>query len=290
MKPVTILLAFCGFIAILSAWSSNSFLQKALRIGRPLPSVIPQFILDTNHPWLAKNEAWLSRYPRVKDALCSNDSRLWTHPSRADYALPTDLFTNLRIENVKIDSRFGWTNAVDRLYEMMDCKAALDGVRHLDVDIYNHQFANVPSCREPTFPPPELPPLFADVLTKMSGLERLDWGISGKSTRDFERSFVEKNLTLPSVKHLQPGAWSDYLISRCPNLEILVAGSDYHWSWNHYEHIPGCVDDPLLELIKASTGSNLQDLRLSTGWYDWNLEMLEGKWPANRFSTVVGIS
>lgn len=146
-------------------------------------------------------------------------------------------------------------------------------VQHLHVDIYVHDklfFSDMDG--EPTLPPPDLPGLFTDVLAQMSNLERLDWGMSIEATRKFEPAFVEKEIMLPSVKYLQPGAGSDYLVSRCPNVEVLEAGDYFHhWSWNQGHNHRS-------ELIKATTGlANLKDLRLSRGWEGWTLGALEGE-------------
>ncbi|KAJ0108284.1 hypothetical protein J7T55_005261 [Diaporthe amygdali] len=249
-------------------------LQSLLPLGKPWPSPIPRFILDTNHPWLATNKAWLSRYPNVAKSLCSRDSPLWTSPVAPDHALPEDLFTHLLIDNNRFQyhscqERLGWSNARDRLREMAACEAALADVQHLHVDVYIHD-SEYSTYVEPTSPPPALPELFADVLARMSNLERLDWGISSEATRAFEPAFVVKDLTLPSVKYLQPGAGSDYLVSRCPNLEVLEAGDySHHWSWR-------TGSGHRLDLVKASTGlKNLKEWRLAAGWDGWTLHLLE---------------
>ncbi|CAN8106292.1 unnamed protein product [Discula destructiva] len=269
-----------------AAWSPSAILQSVLnKLPNTPADGIPQFILDTKHPWLATHKAWLARYPNVRDAICTRNSSLWTRPVTPAHALPEDLFAILTIDNNNnnnnnsngVDRPCGWTNAAARLHEMHGCAAALDGARHLHIDVYvsdaNYHFF---SRSDPVYPPPDLSALAVDVLAKMDKLERLDWGISGEATRKFEPAFVEKNLTLPSVRHLQPGAWSDYLVSRCPNLEILEAGSYvHHWSWNERVSRLDDIMDPRLELIKATTGLPLREIRLSAGWVGWSLEMLE---------------
>lgn len=268
------------FTGIASAWSlyplTSGGFQNVFRLRKPWSSQIPQFILDTNHPWLATNKAWLSRYPNVAEEICSRDSPLWTSPASPDHALPVDLFTNLLIDNNAAPhgicgGRLGWPNVHDRLREMAACDASLAGVRSLHVDVYVHD-DKWSHYMETTLPPPGVPELFADVLSQMSNLERLDWGISNEATREFESAFVAKGLMLPSVKYLQPGAGSDYLVSRCPNLEVLEAGCySHHWSWHS-------GDADRLELIRASTGlESLKEWRLTTQWDGWTLGMLEGK-------------
>lgn len=281
MKCISLYFAFhLLFTGIASAWSlyqlTKQVIQHILPIQKPPSSQIPQFVLDTRHPWLTANKAWLSRYPNVSEALCSRDSPLWTSPASPDHALPADFFNHLRVNGNGIQKdgwqeRPTWSNVRHRLREMASCEAALADVRHLHVDIYVHDNPLF-SDGGPTLPPPELPGLFADVLAQMSNLERLDWGMSIQATREFEPAFVEKELMLPSVRYLQPGAGSDYLVSRCPNVEVLEAGDSFqHWSWNHgYNHRS--------ELIKATTGlENLKELRLSKGWRGWTLGVLEGE-------------
>lgn len=268
-------LLFGGMASALSTYPLTSRLRNLLSWGR-LSSPIPQFILDTDHPWLATNKAWLSRYPNVEKEICSTDSPLWTSPASPDRALPADLFTNLVITNFNYkyygsDNRPGWVNARDRLKEMAACEASLVGVRSLHIDI-NVGDGEDASYVETTLPTPGLPELFADVLAQMSNLERLDWGISSEATLEFETAFLAKGLMMPSVKHLRPGARSDYLVSRCPNVEVLESGDSWHYrSWR--------TGRPYrLDLIRASTGlKNLKELRFSTDLYGWTLEMLEGR-------------
>ncbi|KAL1849913.1 hypothetical protein Daus18300_013108 [Diaporthe australafricana] len=261
------------FAVVSSAWSLYSVTsQSLLSFGNPWSSRIPQFILDTKHPWLSANKAWLSRYPNVTKAICSRDSPLWTSPATPDHALPADLFTHLLIDNNHASNeRLGWSNVRDRLREIVDCEAALEDVRHFHVDVYTSS-SEYFMFKEPTLPPSALPKLFANVLARMSRLERLDWGIDSKATRVFEPAFMAKGLMLPSVKYLRPGAGSDYLVSRCPNVEVLEAGDySHHWSWSTGN------SSHRLELIKASTGlKNLRDWRLAAGWEGWTLQMLEG--------------
>lgn len=260
-----------------STYPLTSRLQNVLTWGR-LSSPIPQFILDTKHPWLATNKTWLSRYPDVAKEICATDSPLWTSPASPDRALPADLFTNFVIDNSNSrfgsDNRPGWVNARDRLKEMAACQAALVGVRslHIDINVGDDEYA---WYGETTLPPPGLPELFADVLAQMSNLESLVWGVGSEATLEFETAFLAKGLMMPSVKYLRPGARSHYLVSRCPNVEVLESGAYYYpWSW-------GRDVAHRLDLIRAATGlKNLKEWRLATGitthWDGWTLEMLEG--------------
>jgi hypothetical protein len=272
-----------GFLLLLmgvsSAWSPY---PTTLRLFQNIFGArIPQFILDTKHPWLARNKAWLSRYPNVAEELCSPGSSLWTTPGSTGHVLPADLLTNISIDSNKgLDGvsrgRVAWSKVRDRLREISACKASLTAARNLHVDVFTDYYGSSPTEGD-TMPPPGLPELFADVLAQMSNLERLDWGISSEATREFERAFVAKGLMLPSVKHLKPGAGSDYLVSRCPNVEVLDVGRhDPHWSW--YNGPSSSRTTHLLELIKASTGlKNLHEWHLWTSSQGWSTDLMEGK-------------
>ncbi|KAG8162886.1 hypothetical protein KVR01_007364 [Diaporthe batatas] len=275
MKRIS-LLGLCLLLAVAaSAWNpypaTRHFFQRVLSHKNPSSSQIPQFILDTNHPWLRANEAWLSRYPNISQELCSPDSILWTTPL-STHAPPADLFTNLSIKRNVIGGIYrpslyvGWSHAYHRLQEMAACKVALMSVRNLHVDLYVDD-------DKYTIPSPALTELFADDLAQMTNLETLDWGISSEATREFEPAFVAKGLMLPSVKHLLPGAGSDYLVSRCPNLEVIEAGGYYrHRSW-HYPSPSRKVH--LVALITASTGlEHLKQWHLSMLWDDWTTDMV----------------
>lgn len=138
---------FAGLLLLTSsssAWSpyptTLSLLQNIFPLGRLFSSQIPQFILDTNHPWLATNKAWLSRYPNVAEKLCSPDSSLWTTNPYTGQVLPADLLTNLSIDNTGrggiCRGRVAWFNVRGRLLEMAACKACLAAVRNLHVDVF----------------------------------------------------------------------------------------------------------------------------------------------------------
>lgn len=274
-------------------------LQTLLHLGRPRPTPIPQFLLDAAHPWLIANKAWLlAHYPDAGHGLCQLDSPFWklsddhTHPSPPTPP-PADLFADLVIENVNLSdggggSRLGWTNAADRLREMRACPAALAGVRHLHVYVYVRDTAyTAMSCVEPTQPPAGLPELMADVLADMPGLTQLDWAISSSSSssrwgggvavqqRAFEGAFVERGLMLPSVRELRPGPWSDFLVSRCPGLEVLTAGA-----WEDHGHwLDGGSrgEDARMALVRAATGLPLRELRLGIGAPGWRVAMVQGR-------------
>jgi hypothetical protein len=161
-------------------------LQDILGLGRPAASNIPRFILDTEHPWLKDNQKWLSRYPNVRKAICDKTSLLWqpnaTTTEQKKTTLPEDLFRGLKIVNDRYgDKRLGWINAIDRLREMNRCAAALQDVGHLQVEIYPFDENSYGYYSEPSMPPPDLPPLFADVLSSMTTFQptrlRCEWNV-----------------------------------------------------------------------------------------------------------------
>jgi hypothetical protein len=252
-----------------------SVIQNVLGIGRPKTSAIPQFILDTEHPWLKDNKRWLSRYPGVRNAICDKSSPLWQNPATDAHILPQDLFHELGINNNKAGiSRLGWKNLAERSQEMNNCPAALQDVRHLRLDIYAHD-SKWSDYAEDSIPPPEVPQLFAEVLSSMTGLERLDFGVSGKASASFERAFTKANITLPSVTDILPGAYSDWLLPRCPNAEVVVAGGYFdHWSWAEYEPELNAIKDKHEALIDATRGLPLRKLDMKWGWSTELLERL----------------
>jgi hypothetical protein len=202
-----------------------TFLQGVFTMkDRIWPSSIPLIILDTEHPWLAANKTWLSRYPNVRTDICNKDSDLWTKPSSPERALPSDLFTKINIDNNKSGlSRFGWKNAAERLQELKNCPAALQDIKELNIYVYVHD-SEFDTWTESTLPPRGLPHLFAELLSRMPNLETLQWGIEPTSTHLFEAAFADTDVTLLTVKHIVPAAYSEWLVRRCPNLQSLRAG------------------------------------------------------------------
>ncbi|KAI1652683.1 hypothetical protein F4813DRAFT_377381 [Daldinia decipiens] len=267
---------YIGAATIVSAWPIfpdlpfyfrhlSGFLQNLIA-----NSLIPTFILDTDHPWLSENRGWLQSYPDVAGALCDKSSLLWTSPSPG-HEIPTDLFSRIDINNNKVGiSRLGWDNAVSRLKELRNCTAALEDVRYLNVYIFVHtgKFSDPLVDSEM---PSELPGLFAEVLTSMPHLERLNWGLDAEHTVAFRDEFLRRNLTLPSVRHLVPGAQSHYLLPMCPGLETLEAGSFFHHaSWNE-PYREGC--DSRFDLVRAA--SSVNGLREFLMLDEWTPERLE---------------
>ncbi|KAF3057356.1 hypothetical protein GL218_06216 [Daldinia childiae] len=236
-------------------------------------SLIPTFILDTDHPWLSENHGWLESYPDVASALCDKSSPLWTDPSPG-HEIPTDLFSRINIDNNKVGiDRLGWDNAVSRLKELRNCTAALEDVRYLDVYIYVHTGKFSDPLVDPEMPS-ELPGLFAEVLTSMPHLERLNWGLDTDHTIAFRDEFLQRNLTLPSIRHLVPSAQSHYLLPMCPGLETLEAGNFHLDSWNEGYREDREDRDSKFDIVRAASSVNSLKEFLMLG--DWTPKRLEG--------------
>lgn len=203
----------------------NSFVQHTYEVLSPIiaHSKIPVFIKDIDHPWINENLQWLeNRHDPFKE-LCDPDSEIYRGVDGR--VCPSDLFNRLVIDNNSWGmQRTPWRNAQERLREIRDCPMALDSVKHLHVDIYVSSGDYGLRYDSPN-PGDEIPELFADVLTLMHNLERIDWKLSEQSADYFESVFSKRNLSLPSVNHLVPSQSSFYLIPMCPNLQALEASA-----------------------------------------------------------------
>lgn len=232
---------------------------------------IPQFILDANHPWIKENRVWLERAPEPQHDLCDLHSPL-RGPPKESHGYPADLFKRLEVDNNRVGiHRSGWDNAVARLREMKKCPAALEDAEVLHVDIYVNN--GLTYGEELPEPPEELPPLFAEVLDSMPNLKRLDWGVPAKSSQFFEKAFVQRNLSLPSLQHLVPGAFSDYLVPVCRNIKVLEAGN--HWSWRSFW--PDATG-PHLRLVRfAALAKNITRFSMTAGYDGWTTTLLGGR-------------
>jgi hypothetical protein len=229
----------------------RSFLSAFFDSG----SRVPQLIRDTRHPWMDENQAWLHRLNDPQQALCALNSTLRSNGTD-EWKYPADLFRRLEIDNNRYDvNRAGWTNAVERLREMLACPAALADVQTLYVDIFVHD----ESLRQYGSPweeswsvPEELPALFADTLASMSALDSLTWRVRGGYGHEFEETFVKRNLTLPSMRSLK-GMACDYLIPMSPNLEAIEATEG---TWKDHQSLLEFASGAkrLLSLTIASRG------------------------------------
>ena len=245
-------------------------------------STVPQFILDTRHPWILANQRKLERLPNAEAFLCSGpDSELnkstgiETETRGAELAIPPDLFNNLEINNNRAGiSRPGWPNALERLGEIKRCQRALQQVKTLEIDIYVHsqEFSDLYlRILEPSRPSEHLLSLFGDVLESMTNLETLKWGIRQEDTHFFEEAFNLRNLTLPSIKHLEPGPSSHYLVGMCPNLERLENGGGSMWYHGYDSDTLG-----LMLIQSAVSTPKLKRFAMVGGHSGWTPSLVSG--------------
>lgn len=221
----------------------------------PQHSAIPQFLLDTRHPWIIKHQSVLERLPDVNSFLYSppgtryrtptspgqlpdqqhdasgrpatTDDELDLHP-HLDLEVPADLFSSLCINNALAHThRAGWPNAHGRLLELQRCPpATLARVRSLDVTVRvlaSGEGLGAEEWQDLEGPAgDELLRLFASVLAAMTGLERLQWRIPHEFAPRWREGLVGAlGLRLPSVRRLEVAPFCEYMVDSCPNVEVL---------------------------------------------------------------------
>lgn len=243
-------------------------------------SKIPQFILDARHPWILANRRQLERLPNAESFLCfkvgSELPEEDTH-SYEELKTPLDIYHTLEINNNRAGvSRPGWPNALERLHEMKRCPRALEEVKTLSVDIFVHEgkFTDkIMRALEPSGPPKPLFSIFGDVLESMTNLERLNWYIPKEHTDVFGEAFRSRNLVLPSIKHLEPGPSSQYLVNMCPNLETLVNGGDFMW---YHGSMPDGRDWGLMLIQAAQSTPYLKRFAMKGGHGGWTPSLISG--------------
>lgn len=232
---------------------------------------IPQFILDTRHPWLEENKKSLARLQNPTEALCSLDSELRpTDGTTETYTYPSDLFRYLEIDNNRAGvNRPGWRNAVLRLREMLACPAAMQDVESFNVRIYASDGSHGIGYPEMDNPPSELPNLFIEVLNSMPRLHKLEWNTFGKGDQVFRKAFTEANMNLPSVRYLNLGVFNEFFVGMCPGVEILDSGEFWSADWRRVN------DENVRGKIFESTKSarNLTSFSMPG---KWEISYLEG--------------
>ncbi|KAK2771137.1 hypothetical protein CKAH01_14501 [Colletotrichum kahawae] len=237
---------------------------------------IPQFILDTRHPWLTTHADEVSKLEDPKAIFCtplkdaiasSNHDPECGHDWQLNgLDIPHDLFHRLEIDNNRVGiDRYGWTNARNRLLEMKDCPRALEEVRELKVDIFAHR-------GEPVLPPGELPGLFAEVMGGMKGLRRLDWTIRGwDENAAFREEFYRQGVEMRSVEELKANMYASWIRDSTPRLRMLEVKSD---DW--YDSKPeDWREFPLVWLESLGRMQELKSLNLGGIWWDKQVEMTE---------------
>jgi hypothetical protein len=288
MRPSAFILLIPTTVALLSSvqtWLAS--FQQPLKnlIENPLRrSTVPQFILDARHPWILANQRKLERLPNAEAVLCSSLSSeshestgIETEKSAEELEIPPDLFDNLEIDNNRVGiSRPGWPNALERLGEMKRCQRALNQVKTLEVVIFVHEGKYVDQLLkilEPSQPPEQLVTLFGDVLDSMTNLETLKWAIPKEYTHLFEETFKSRNLTLPSVKQLEPGPSSHYLVGMCPNLETLHNGGGFMW---YHGYMPDNRNWGLMLVQAAVSTPKLKRFSMVGGHDGWTPSLVSG--------------
>ncbi|KAI1326937.1 hypothetical protein F5Y16DRAFT_373234 [Xylariaceae sp. FL0255] len=241
MKPLLILFVFplLSTAFHLPVWSwvegTQSFLSNPIRRSR-----IPQFIIDTKHPFININHKVLESLENVELLLCSVHETSEVELEQVDSSLqtlgleiPPDLFDRLEIDNTRLvgTNRPGWPNALERLKEMQRCPKALAQVKDFQINIFNHDSKWAPwymRILEPSRPSIELLDRFADVLGNMTSIETLSWRIAPKYAHHFEKYFVDRGpeFQVP-VQKLVVGALGHFLVSMCPNVTSLENESYY---------------------------------------------------------------
>ncbi|KAI3549406.1 hypothetical protein CSPX01_02514, partial [Colletotrichum filicis] len=206
------------FQSLASAWELTSF-QVPLIISSWLGSSnatprVPQFLLDTGHPWLTTHARELSSLPDATSFICtlsSDDAHSQyggkvaikdeSAKLRERLEVPANLFHRLEIRNVRAGvSRYGWKNARDRLNEMKTCPRALAEARELTVDVYVHTGMGWQTLgdtwdtltAESRLPPKSLPALFSEVMGKMKNLSKVEWMVrAAEENAAIGKAFIE---------------------------------------------------------------------------------------------------
>jgi hypothetical protein len=253
-------------------------------------SEVPQFILDARHPWILANQRKLERLPNAEAFLCfgpDSEANAETKTWEEELQIPLDLFEKLEINNNRAGiSRPGWPNALQRLGEMKRCQRALNQVKELEVDIYVHhgEYQDpVLKLLDPSQPPEQLLTLFGDVLESMTNLETLKWGIRKEDTHFFEEAFNSRNLTLPSIKSLEPGPSSHYMVGMCPNLERLENGGGFMW---YHGYMPDGRDWGLMLIQAALSTPKLKRFAMVGGHNGWTPFLVSGTYFSSRSKEI----
>ncbi|KAI3319707.1 hypothetical protein HD806DRAFT_258416 [Xylariaceae sp. AK1471] len=288
MKPSGILMIFpmLTMASQLPIWhwgeKIGDFVSNPLRQSR-----VPQFILDTRHPWILENKKKLERLPDAQSFLCSPPQELQLDPQQdnskrvtAELEVPPDVFDYLEIGN----SRYGtnnpsWSDALGRLQEMQGCPAALEHVKTFKAKLYvgdgREYIDGDENILELARPPDGPMTLFADVLGNMTNLETLKWGVWPSHTQFFENHFIERGLVMPSVTRLEPDVMNHFLVRMCPNIIDLEPGGD-SLSWWHYG-IRNRQDHPAALLVRAGAyASSLETFSIDAGWKGWDMSLIQG--------------
>ncbi|KAH7149004.1 hypothetical protein B0J13DRAFT_674240 [Dactylonectria estremocensis] len=242
-----------------SVWMSTFELASALNNPSNDENQIPQFILDTGHPWIRENLRALQGID-AKQALCNLDSSL-----RAPLEpIPIDLFKNVTISDKErgfFNTPPDWSHSVEILEDILNCPLGLQSCEYLQVDFYQRR-RRPGRTADPDTPPKELAHLVAKPLKSMPNLERLEWirpSEGQEVKRVFEETFVEDNVQLPTIRSLSLGPNMHFLVRFCPTLESLTTsgGRVWHFVPVEMEH----------NFVRAAVGAlNLKDFGMRASW------------------------
>ncbi|KAI1419005.1 hypothetical protein F5Y12DRAFT_780270 [Xylaria sp. FL1777] len=260
---------------------AGGFLSNPYRQSR-----VPQFILDARHPWIIENQNKLESLPDAEAYLCFSSREAKTgimgdklSEGENGLEIPSDLFDYLEIDNSRwgVD-RPGWPNALIRAQEILRCPAAVTQVKTFQASIYVYEGEYSNWILEPRQPPREVPGLFADLLGNMTSLETLKWSIPPAYVHYFEERFFDRGLVLPSIKRLELGRLSHFLVQLGSNITVL----EYRGGMTSRDDISGS-EDPESLLIRATMfAPKLKRfaMRPSWGWTDLMVqELVSGYMP-----------
>ncbi|KAK7444171.1 hypothetical protein Landi51_08722 [Colletotrichum acutatum] len=282
------------FQSLASAWELTSF-QVPLIISSWLGSSnatprVPQFLLDTGHPWLTTHARELSSLQDAISFICklSTDEAQSKDGGgvavddksgelRERLEVPADLFHRLEIRNTRVGvSRYGWKNARERLNEMKACPRALAEVHELTVNVWIHTGMGWQTLgdtwdtltAESTLPPKTLPALFCEVMGKMKNLSRIEWMVRGvDENAAIGKAFIEDGTRLPGVKHLVSTMNAPWLVDACPSLTSLEVKRD-DFVWGEAAHTR--------DVAWFAAAGRLKDLRkLDMGDVEWTGTMTD---------------
>ncbi|KAJ0284087.1 hypothetical protein COL940_004279 [Colletotrichum noveboracense] len=276
-KSTLFLILSCAllFQGLAAAWQSP-LLPSWRKADSASKAKIPQFILDTRHPWLTAHADELANLDDpyavfctpLKDviALSNHDPECGHKWQLTGLDVPRDLFHSLEIDNNRVGvDRYGWPNARNRLLEMKNCPRALEEVRELKVDVYAHKAESV-------LPPDDLPGLFAEIMGEMKGLKKLDWTIRGwDENQAFRDEFQRQGVGLRSVEELRANMYASWIRDSTPRLRMLKATSDS----SLFSEPDDWRELPLVWLESLDKLKELKSLNLGNIRWDKQVEMTE---------------
>ncbi|KAI1750018.1 hypothetical protein F4782DRAFT_511026 [Xylaria castorea] len=146
---------------------------------------------------------------------------------------------------------------------MHRCSNALVSVKFLNTNVrFSKMEGNLPGPSESPQLIKEVETLFADVSGNTTNMETLEWDTPSTYAHYFEQHFVDRGLVMPSVKQLEPGPMSHFLVRFCLNGAELRS-RDRSLTWKLYGD-DASVGDTMLLIQACAFASNSP--KLSIGW------------------------